>query len=227
MLGSDSHCSSCTDDCTDDFAHAAGSCFNGTCVKGDCNPGFADCDFQVANGCEVELGTDDNCGACGDSCTAKFAHSVGECRAGSCRIAYCADYYGDCNANPADGCETALGSEQDCSACGDACADGEDCTLASGAYRCISRGCPDADHDGYNDAACGGTDCDETDLNVNPGAPETCNSKDDNCDGNIDEGEVCASEPSAGCACGSRAGESPGGSLVLLLVLGMIKRKPR
>ena len=47
--------------------------------------------------------------------------------------------------------------------------------------------CWDGDGDGYDDEACGGTDCDDADPDVNPGEVETCdNGIDDDCDGLVD-----------------------------------------
>ena len=46
----------------------------------------------------------------------------------------------------------------------------------------------DVDADGFDSDQCsGGTDCDDTDFDVNTSEPETCNGVDDNCDGAIDE----------------------------------------
>ncbi len=51
-----------------------------------------------------------------------------------------------------------------------------------------SAGPVDADSDGYPSTSSGGTDCDDTNAAVNPGAAEVCDGLDDNCDGRIDEG---------------------------------------
>ncbi|MCB9760721.1 MAG: putative metal-binding motif-containing protein [Alphaproteobacteria bacterium] len=46
---------------------------------------------------------------------------------------------------------------------------------------------PDLDGDGYDDALYGGTDCDDNDATVYPGATEVCDSVDNDCDGTVDE----------------------------------------
>lgn len=83
------------------------------------------------------------------------------------------------------------------------CDDGVTCTIDScrpATGTCEHVG-PDADGDTYIDAACFGTDCDDTRPEVHPGAPELCNSRDDDCDGTIDVGATCAPLPNATVAC--------------------------
>lgn len=46
------------------------------------------------------------------------------------------------------------------------------------------------DADGDGSSGCG-TDCDDGNKDVYPGAPEVCNFKDDNCDGQVDEDPMC------------------------------------
>lgn len=46
-------------------------------------------------------------------------------------------------------------------------------------------GCGDGDGDGYLPISCGGDDCDDTDPNVFPGAPEICDGEDSDCDGDV------------------------------------------
>ncbi len=51
--------------------------------------------------------------------------------------------------------------------------------------------CTDADGDGYDDDACGGTDCDDTDPLISPAATEVaCDHVDNDCDGDLHDEEV-------------------------------------
>ena len=49
---------------------------------------------------------------------------------------------------------------------------------------------PDADGDGFTTES----DCDDSDPEVYPGAPETCNERDDNCNQEVDEGAIDATQ---------------------------------
>ncbi|MEY4515619.1 MAG: hypothetical protein RLZZ450_7741 [Pseudomonadota bacterium] len=62
------HCGSCGNVCS--YEHAGASCRAGRCALGACTVGYADCDGDAQNGCEVSVDTASNCGACGKVCSA-------------------------------------------------------------------------------------------------------------------------------------------------------------
>ncbi|NIR38996.1 MAG: hypothetical protein GWO04_28650, partial [Actinobacteria bacterium] len=63
----------------------------------------------------------------------------------------------------------------------------EDCDLNT-------VGTLDRDRDGFIDARCtntdgaSGTDCNDLEIDISPSAGEICNGRDDDCDGDVDEG---------------------------------------
>ena len=61
-----------------------------------------------------------------------------------------------------------------------------DTVLASGISGFII--CNDVDGDGYCNTSEGGDDCDDLDRDINPDVPEKCDSIDNNCNGQADEG---------------------------------------
>ncbi|MFH2010878.1 MAG: MopE-related protein [bacterium] len=80
---------------------------------------------------------------------------------------------------------------------GDGGSDGNDNENAGAPVVCT--GGIDEDGDGYGDGCPAGNDCDDSDPTVNPGAPELCNLRDDNCNGFIDDG---AYNPCGNCSPG-------------------------
>ncbi len=61
------------------------------------------------------------------------------------------------------------------------CTDTPDCTLLP-----LPQGCTDADGDGFASCSSGDVlDCDDSDGDIYPNAPETCNGLDNDCDGSI------------------------------------------
>jgi len=145
-----------------------------------------------------QLGSDAHCGGCGDSCgSLKGALENGRWSCDNivkdaaaepeyaCK-ARCADRYDDCDSEP--GCETFLSDEH--------------------------RWYEDADGDGYGDTATKkyrcpekepelgwsqkGGDCDDDDNTVYPGAPELCDGKDNDCNGEVDDN---INDPEVGKPC--------------------------
>lgn len=71
-----------------------------------CNRDFADCDKDVANGCETNIKTDrNNCGFCGNVCLNPANTALVECLNSTCQIDYCTSGYVDLDGKYENGCE--------------------------------------------------------------------------------------------------------------------------
>ncbi len=111
------NCGVCGNRCS--FANAAATCTAGLCVRGACNTGFADCDGNPANGCEVNTAMGDiaNCGVCGMRCPTPPTGATAVCGGGMCGIStvVCSVGLGNCDGSDANGCEvTTLNNVDNC-----------------------------------------------------------------------------------------------------------------
>jgi len=133
-------------------ANADAACVARSCGL-SCHVGFGDCNGNAADGCEATLNTAAACGSCGNvcggganatgvctdastgTCGVQCNAGFGDCNNdpadgcegmldanGMCPGGGCPAGLGDCNMNPADGCETALDTAMNCGGCGQSCA---------------------------------------------------------------------------------------------------------
>ena len=119
VTSSATNCGTCGTACN--LPNATPACAMGRCAVASCNAGFADCDLNPANGCEVNLGTStSHCGMCNNACM--FAGASASCTAGTCTLTMCTAGRGDCDGNRANGCETDTNATPaHCGACGSQC----------------------------------------------------------------------------------------------------------
>ncbi|MDO9022186.1 MAG: hypothetical protein Q7V43_34985, partial [Myxococcales bacterium] len=199
------HCGGCGVVCR--FPNAAATCATGVCALGACNAGFADCDGNPANGCEVNLNTDNaNCGRC------SVTGNPATCAAGQvCTSGVCAVSCGAGLTLCAGACTLTSFDPNHCGGCGMRCAIPNVAAQACAGGTCVRGTCANgfADCNGQLPDGCeasvgasctagvgaclrsgvvacnnGGTAC--TAVAAAPGA-ETCNGMDDDCDGMTDE----------------------------------------
>jgi|GEM_PF-1335884 len=121
---------------------------------------------------------------------------------GSCGDGLCQDGFESASLNPPANLEscvvdcvvTGCGEDSDCddelTCTANQCLNGSciytpNDDLCAGDDKCIRLNgcCPDGDGDGYADMACGGSDCNDADPDVHPGALEVCGGGDKNCNG--------------------------------------------
>ncbi len=211
------HCGGCGTVC--EMLHGIGRCEAGSCILSACEPLYGDCDDLDANGCETELFTASDCGACGTPCS--FPEAVTSCVTGECTIDACYGGLADCDGMSSTGCEADLGSTLTCGSCETSCDDaapvcgvdpaGEPACLAEcaepRATRCGDR-CLDTRFDVSSCGGCGAT------CAVPNGTPRclegeclvaTCDANRGDCDGAGSNGcEVdLLSDPDHCGACGT------------------------
>lgn len=113
------NCGTCGNVCS--LANATSSCVNGACTIGFCDPGFADCNLNPSDGCEVFLfGDPMHCNGCNTPCPAP-ANAVGTCEQGVCGFE-CIGGFGNCDGNLSNGCEANFITDPNhCGGCNQPC----------------------------------------------------------------------------------------------------------
>jgi MYXO-CTERM domain-containing protein len=144
-----------------------GGAWSGNCV-GEQTPESTDDDCDgVDENCsgvadeEADLTLATQCGSCDNDCTTLPNATNGACDTSAAPVCTfdCVAGFGDCAADP--GCETALGTVDNCSACGDACVFDN---AAASTCESAAAGCNMVCDDGYGDCSGGVVDGCETPL---------------------------------------------------------------
>lgn len=149
-----------------------------------CTVGRADCDGKTSNGCEVDTLTDPtSCGACGQNC-ASAPNAEPSCAGGQCTFT-CAALAGDCDGDPANGCEMATADDVlNCGTCKHSCGTTNTSSSVCQSGKCViactaawgncdgddSNGCETSLGDQKNCGSCG-RDCKDTQCDTGQCAP--------------------------------------------------------
>jgi|GEM_PF-975443 len=153
----------------DGFTPATGDCDD---TDGTINPNaIENCSDQIDNDCNglVDI-QDPNAVDCPINCTDNDGDAYAT-NDGACGPVDCNDSDPFINPGATEICGD--GIDNDCDGSVD-----EGCDVS----------CADLDGDGFQDASCGGTDCNDNDATINPGAAEVCgNDVDENCNGASDD----------------------------------------
>lgn len=111
--------------------HAGAQCRDGYCEVARCHQGYADCNGDPRDGCEVDISRDArHCGACEARCPRRD-HARRTCEDATCGFT-CRRGFSDCDGDLDNGCETRGRCPQETSSdasCGDANASEEDASV--------------------------------------------------------------------------------------------------
>ena len=132
------NCGACGVRCDTTVLHATPTCTAGECGYSTCETNWGDCDVDYTNGCETDLRTTlAHCGACDSPCT--NTHGTGSvCSGSACTAPSCDTYWGNCDGDNKNGCETDLRVTTDhCGTCNTACTT----PPGNGTTRCLSSMC--------------------------------------------------------------------------------------
>jgi hypothetical protein len=123
------HCGGCARSCY--LPNVTGvSCANSQCSNQGCQQYFGNCDGDLqSNGCEANHSFSPlNCGSCGHVCPS-LPHRPGVCLLLSCAsTGPCEEGWGNCDGQPANGCERPLTTTSDCGGCDVRCSSNQACT---------------------------------------------------------------------------------------------------
>ena len=156
-LNSLTACGGCGHGCS--AAQASTECDAGACKFRACSAGFGDCNrdaakLEAGDGCESDLNSPSNCGACGRVCPPDRPF----CSGGRCSSVACPTLQADCDGDNVT-CETDLRTAQNCGSCGTRCG-----PLANADVSCASGSCVPTCKSGFKDCDRAQQDGCETDV---------------------------------------------------------------
>lgn len=178
--------------------------------------------------CVDTQNNESHCGACGQPCNTYGAQSIALCAQGVCErtcqegyVDLDGDWVGTDDPSVSNGCEVECAptnnGEEICDGADNDCDGAVDEGVKTTYYL-------DADDDGFgvideersacapdgNFRATAAGDCDDNAASVNPGAIESCNGFDDDCDGDTDEECPCNGSESTSCYTGPQGTDGVG-----------------